>query len=339
MLLFVIACVVNPALTQEHANGHIKCNIVRITPPYNRGQFEVCLDNGCKEYSNRTEDIMIYSPVSPLGRNTTIKLKVLIGDGVLAKSEECLPPKFCVYAQKFLSRSLLGNAYCWPESAITSAFIILYFGLAAILLVATIICSKIRRKLITARRKTRPTPDTLSELRSIPMHSFNPTPLGTSAMITVCCIMASLQTLSACQHGYMRHTVNLVCTQRDSCGYEYSEEISFNRININFCIQIDHDNRTVGLVKLQHRPMDLTCTKNRVSLQENRYPKYNNLDDAPKWDRSLTESATKSEERSDPGIKRDCNIPTILYLHYRMRRNCVWLFITSTLLLVSQICT
>ncbi|VDO69873.1 unnamed protein product [Haemonchus placei] len=65
-------------------------------------------------------------------------------------------------------------------------------------------------KLITALRKNRPA--TLNELRSIPLHSFNPTPLGTSATFTVCCTMASLQTLSACQHGYMRHTVYLFCT-------------------------------------------------------------------------------------------------------------------------------
>ncbi|KAK6044369.1 hypothetical protein COOONC_18126 [Cooperia oncophora] len=73
--------------------------------------------------------------------------------------------------------------------------------------------------------------------------------------------MVILQRASACQLGYMRHTVNLICTQRDSCVYEYNEEISFNRLNSNLCIQINHGNKTVGLIKVYHYPIKLTCSK------------------------------------------------------------------------------
>ncbi|EPB77214.1 hypothetical protein ANCCEY_03664 [Ancylostoma ceylanicum] len=67
--------------------------------------------------------------------------------------------------------------------------------------------------------------------------------------------------VEACQNGYARHSANLICDKSNECFYQYNEEILFNRVASEVCMEVTHSNRTVGFIKITKKPMKLFCSK------------------------------------------------------------------------------
>ena len=104
-----------------------------------------------------------------------------------------------------------------------------------------------------------------SEHENIPMNQFHPQRISVNTVVIACiAILTVLGSATSCQHGYMRHTVEVICSSYGNCTYNYSEEVLFNRISSSLCIEINHANKTIGLMTLTMKPVKLVCSK--VSL-------------------------------------------------------------------------
>uniref|UniRef100_A0A1I7XEQ0 Phlebovirus_G2 domain-containing protein n=1 Tax=Heterorhabditis bacteriophora TaxID=37862 RepID=A0A1I7XEQ0_HETBA len=54
-----------------------------------------------------------------------------------------------------------------------------------------------------------------------------------------------------CQQGYLRQTINMICDNKEQCRMEYRWEMLFNNLNKELCIQIKHDNKTIGGIRIK----------------------------------------------------------------------------------------
>ncbi|KHJ99555.1 hypothetical protein OESDEN_00458 [Oesophagostomum dentatum] len=95
----------------------------------------------------------------------------------------------------------------------------------------------------------------------IQMCNFELAPL-TGTKISTCAVLCAIVTLgSACQHGYMRQTADLICEESNICHYEYSRELLFNKIQSELCIEIVYMNKTIGSIKFTKKPIEFKCVK------------------------------------------------------------------------------
>lgn len=98
-------------------------------------------------------------------------------------------------------------------------------------------------------------------VENIGLHSWNPSPLDGGILITLCIAIITCGPVESCQHGFTRHAADIVCSQGGVCTYEFSRELLFNRIQNEQCIEIRHENRPVGLLKMRVRSITLKCAK------------------------------------------------------------------------------
>ncbi|KAK6046071.1 hypothetical protein COOONC_16426, partial [Cooperia oncophora] len=91
--------------------------------------------------------------------------------------------------------------------------------------------------------------------------TFRPASLASTALILSFAISLLATSSSACQNGYMRHSIDLVCSERSECHYEYRREVLFNDIQTSLCIQLRHRNVSVGLITIERVSEVLSCEK------------------------------------------------------------------------------
>ncbi|KHJ88957.1 hypothetical protein OESDEN_11238 [Oesophagostomum dentatum] len=200
-----------------------------------------------------------------------VRMKVAREDHIVTTSKYCDPPNFCEYNKGFLSKALLGNPHCWPEGAIVSAAVIIAIVLSLIVAIATFgmrkfIASRGRRNSLRISTKVRrpglrQRQESVIELSNFKMTTLNRRYIPVAALIVLSLLSSAFSGASACQHGYMRHTADLVCENKEKCFYSYNREVLFNRVFTELCIQIRHNNQTIGTIKIIKRPMELTCSK------------------------------------------------------------------------------
>ncbi|KAK6750546.1 hypothetical protein RB195_002489 [Necator americanus] len=247
-----------PVTATAHENNSIKCNEgrVEIVPPSSR--FELCINAMCRIMSNVSKSYIFELEKSSLDENSTITLRSECESSVVFSTMQCEPPDFCEKSALLMSKDLIGNPHCWPLGAIITLTVLVYLSINSIMLIIWLIkCTR------NAKRKG--TPNSTSEEETIPMRTFNPHPINIPSALLICVALLALASkVITCQHGYMRHSVEVVCENRGNCTYNYNEEVLFNRINSNLCIQLNHANKTIGLIKIRSRPMKLSCSK--VSL-------------------------------------------------------------------------
>ncbi|KAK6044771.1 hypothetical protein COOONC_17724 [Cooperia oncophora] len=190
------------------ASPIISCNTgtVDIRPP--SPPFQLCFNDRCKTF-NHSAAVMRYELV-PFPH--TLNYRIMLRSESVLVQRICDAAPFCDNAAKILSKSLIGNPYCWPVGAIISA-------------------------------------------------TFRPaafTPAASSLALLVA-LFAALT--SPCQDGYMRHSVDLICSQQNFCHYEYKQEILFNSVQSSLCVLLRQRNSTVGYVKVTRTAETLFCQK------------------------------------------------------------------------------
>ncbi|WKX93844.1 hypothetical protein Q1695_011255 [Nippostrongylus brasiliensis] len=236
----------------------ISCaNGVISVPPIN-SWFELCIDSECRSMMGTTRTLTYLLPVSPTEHGAKVILKTLTENGIRELSRNCDSPKFCDH-QHLLSKSLLGNPHCWPAGAIITAAITIYLIVAAILVISWATAKLIKHYKTKARTNTRRSTGN-QRTRETSAPSFELTPLSgtTLTMCTLLCIIASA---TACQHGYVRHSAEMVCNEHHRCHLEYSRELLFNRLQSEICLEVLHANRTIGLIKFRKRSVEYKCSK------------------------------------------------------------------------------
>ncbi|EPB65343.1 hypothetical protein ANCCEY_15594 [Ancylostoma ceylanicum] len=193
---------------------------------------------------------------SPHPEQTKIRLKVAMQNQTSITDILCDPPEFCDHMGYFLSKSLIGNPHCWPNGAVASAIIIAYTILLMLVAVLTLIMKRfnVRRRFGCSSRST------TANLSNFELMALNRKLTPIAILVLALLINVSI----ACQHGYLRHTIDLTCESSNICRYIYNREVLFNRVHRELCILIRHNNRTVGTVKISRKPLLLSCSK--VSL-------------------------------------------------------------------------
>ncbi|KAK6061556.1 hypothetical protein COOONC_00781 [Cooperia oncophora] len=86
--------------------------------------------------------------------------------------------------------------------------------------------------------------------------------------LSICVILSLASLNSACQHGFMRHSAELVCNENNHCHLEYSRELLFNRLQSELCIEIWHANKSVGLAKFVRKSVELNALKSLNSSRD-----------------------------------------------------------------------
>ncbi|KAK6045071.1 hypothetical protein COOONC_17424 [Cooperia oncophora] len=82
----------------------------------------------------------------------------------------------------------------------------------------------------------------------------------------------------------MRHTVDLICNNKGNCSYEYNQEVLFNHIQSELCINARYENRTIGMIKIRQKPLKLVCSKHSYSSHETRSTKSSTKQDVQRQD-------------------------------------------------------
>ncbi|KAK6027214.1 hypothetical protein OSTOST_06757 [Ostertagia ostertagi] len=100
----------------------ITCSEGTVTIHPRETPFEICFNNNCKTFTNRTAILQYELEPSP---HTAKTLVTLTSENQIAQ-RRCETPSLCKHASKFLSKALIGNPNCWPEGAIISLSIICY---------------------------------------------------------------------------------------------------------------------------------------------------------------------------------------------------------------------
>ncbi|EPB66084.1 hypothetical protein ANCCEY_14825 [Ancylostoma ceylanicum] len=232
---------------------------VKIAPP--AGSFQVCFDENCKTFDGVMQTLNFSLPISPHNSQTNVAL--ILSSNKERLDYKCDPPKYCDH-QYFLSKSLLGNPHCWPMGAIGSAVILVH---VALLIIAALICTI--RKLTTSKTRNLveeiPMIEPMIERQSngaTGLQAFVPAPLPCTKLLAICILLSSAAfSVDACQHGYTRHSVNLVCDESNVCFYHHNEEILFNKLTSEVCIEATYSNKTLGFIKITKKPMKLLCSK------------------------------------------------------------------------------
>lgn len=96
--------------------------------------------------------------------------------------------------------------------------------------------------------------------------SFEHAPLGRSVILAACTLLRLISSIRACQHSYIKHFAELACNEEGQRHQEYSQELLFNRLQLEICLEILHTNNTVGLIKITKRSVELKARKSQSSL-------------------------------------------------------------------------
>ncbi|VDL74428.1 unnamed protein product [Nippostrongylus brasiliensis] len=247
------------AVTIASPTSSITCSRGVITVPASSGSFELCIDNERQSIINTTESTNYLLLVSPLEQSVNVRLRSFEDAEIHESVEWCERPTFCEH-QYFLSKTLLGNPHCWPTGAIISLAMLTYAIITVIMGVAWTISHLAKRN----RKQSNPISQTNSntnegQTRQMPC-SFELTPLPSSTVLALCALL-TIHSTSACQHGYMRHSADLVCNEKNQCHLEYSRELPFNKIQSELCVEIIHANKTIGTAKFTKKTVDSQCSK------------------------------------------------------------------------------
>ncbi|PIO59175.1 hypothetical protein TELCIR_19370 [Teladorsagia circumcincta] len=256
IFLTVLCAMMSPAIAINNSTI-ISCSNGVVNVPPLKGWFELCIDNDCQSMNNTTRYVKYLLPISPTEKGAKVRLRTLSSDGVQEQQWLCDRPKFCEH-QYFLSKSLLGNPHCWPAGAIASSAVLIYIIIAVIMGIIWI-AVKITNKLKSPKIAVEPGRNK-PEVPTAPVCSFELTPLP-STLLVLCTLICLMSTTGACQHGFMRHSADLVCNEKNQCHLEYSRELLFNRLQSELCIEILHGNRTVGTAKFTKKSIDFECSK------------------------------------------------------------------------------
>ncbi|EYC34827.1 hypothetical protein Y032_1370g3851, partial [Ancylostoma ceylanicum] len=237
---------------------------VTVSPPWHN--FELCFDSECQMFHHRNTNMIYYLPISP--SNGKVKVDIKDDNGTTVLSENCCRPEFCIDSSKFLSKSLLGNPHCWPVGAILSVAVMLYLTVSVILLICWtskfLTRSKKRCTSNQIKNNSEADQDESTGMEMINTHGFAPTPLSGRFTVTLLIVLYIANSTSACQHGFLRHTTEMVCDQNGKCGYEIWKELLFNRIQSKYCIEIHRHNKTVGMVSIKLSAVKYTCVKSSM---------------------------------------------------------------------------
>ncbi|KHJ92975.1 integrase core domain protein [Oesophagostomum dentatum] len=257
-LIFVAFLSLLSSTSAQEVIPHVECSSGKISIISSNTSFRVCFDNNCRKIDNAQQNLSYILPISPM--NDRVKVAVQYhNSGNKTIEKLCERPDFCKY-NHILSKNLLGNPHCWPEGAIITTAVLLYI-IATVLLIAIYSVLKCKRK------NTR---DTLEEVqmnelertRNKNTQMFVPAPLPFTKILAVGVLISLvIKNADACQHGYTRHTANLICNEKNVCFYEYNQELLFNRLIKEICIEITHSNKTIGFIKVIRKPIELTCAK------------------------------------------------------------------------------
>ncbi|KAK6060144.1 hypothetical protein COOONC_02201 [Cooperia oncophora] len=90
---------------------------------------------------------------------------------------------------------------------------------------------------------------------------------------------------SACQHGVIRHHIELVCSQDKECSCEIGQELLFNKIQWKHCIEMHLRNRTVRMVSVV-KAVHFICLRIRYFAPTG----------VQRWDRAQVIYAIRSEQ-------------------------------------------
>lgn len=167
---------------------------------------------------------------------------------------------------QFPFKALIGNPNCWPEGSILLVSIICCCLLSLILLLIWFMLNRCRRQqtvasitssielTVTSTQRAN-TPFYLSTLRPSKLYL-------TETILVAIAVVCALS--SACQNDYMRHSIELTCSQRGVCRYEFRHALLFNHIQTYLCMQLRYENVNIDQVKVKHISENLVCKK--VSL-------------------------------------------------------------------------
>ncbi|KHJ93252.1 integrase core domain protein [Oesophagostomum dentatum] len=234
---------------------------VTISPPSDK--YKLCFDDECQMFNNRSEVARYKLPVSPHMHQVHVLLAYRVDNVSSTMLEICERPDFCLESQSILSRSLIGNPHCWPVGALISVVLIVYLFGASLLFICwtSKILTRSKKRGIQNARLIIAEQMELNEWQQTRPHGYAPTPLsGRNAIVLTIALLAASIT-DACQHGFARHSTELVCRHDGRCTYEIRRELLFNKLRLKHCIEINSYNRTVGLITVELKPISFTCVK------------------------------------------------------------------------------
>ncbi|KAK6030102.1 putative ATP synthase F0, A subunit [Ostertagia ostertagi] len=245
-ILTILLC----AVSTGSANNSLMCADGSAIVDIQKTSFELCFNRECRTFISLSKKLILKIPASPLHKLATVSTRILKNN--FTETIECPPTEFCEYASQLMTSSLIGNPHCWPTGAIASMAIIVYALGTIILLIAKAISHFVP--------KTKNTTHSAQEI--VVMNTFNPRPLNVSTTVTtMLVILAMLSSSQACQHGHMRHSVDVICNNAGNCSYEYNQEVLFNHIQSELCINARYENKTIGVIKIRQKPLKLVCSK------------------------------------------------------------------------------
>lgn len=253
MLLSVIN---SPTLAVQNSSL-ISCSKGMIDIPLMNGWFEICIDRECQALSNSTRLTRYMLPISPTPIGANVRLRTLANGAVQEEVRTCERANFCDH-QYLLSKTLLGNPHCWPVGAIVTTAVLTYVVIAMALIAIWLTTNVIKKSRSDPKKKAKDTKGVTVEPTA---PSFELTPLPGSVHLAVCTLLCIVSSITACQHGYMRHSADLVCNEVNQCHYEYNRELLFNRLQSELCVEIIHGNHTVGLAKFRKKSVEFKCSK------------------------------------------------------------------------------
>lgn len=96
---------------------------------------------------------------------------------------------------------------------------------------------------------------------NITLNTFSLAPISSNTIAISLCILSLITMSETCQHGHMRNSIDLVCTEKQQCSYEFSREILFNKLQKDLCVSIRHQNRTVGTIEVRNKQIVMSCSK------------------------------------------------------------------------------
>ncbi|EYC40108.1 hypothetical protein Y032_0629g850 [Ancylostoma ceylanicum] len=252
--MIMVFCLISPSIC-GNVSSSIQCSSgkVKIIPP--GGPFQLCFNSDCHIPAITERNLSFSLPISPRNDKVHVHLSSLLSNRSFEQSEVCDRPLFCDH-QYFLSKSILGNPHCWPAGAIATIAALTYLAIMALI---SMLCavSKLRKRISTPgvlsrRKRSQPIQTSAVNFELMPLPSA----------LAICAIICSLSSSAlACQHGYMRHTADLICKDRARCYLEYNRELFFNKLQSELCVEIFHDEKPIGTARFTKKPVEFKCSK------------------------------------------------------------------------------
>ncbi|CAJ0605054.1 unnamed protein product [Cylicocyclus nassatus] len=257
LLLTLFLTIISAANATQSAL-HCLNGTVNITSP--KEQFELCIAERCKTYAKNSSNLSLRLPHTSQANNISISMKFKSSTNMVHIARTCKMPSICDHPHLILSKKLLANPHCWPTGAIISIAALIYLVLT-IPLILYLCCAKRKKEQVRYRPHNR-----------LSLRTFAPAPIHNTNIIALSLI--ALTTLaSACQHGHMRHNVDLECGRDNQCTYELNREVLFNKIQVNLCVQIRHANKTIGTLHIKNNPITMECSKRTLFFTRDSKPR------------------------------------------------------------------